>query len=310
MKKLLKIFLALLICGALFWLVDFSELAAALSLLTWQSFTYLMLISVLLVYISALKWGMFISALGQPVHAVKLSGYYLVGYFVNLLMPSYLGGDLVRSYLVGKKIGQHEAIAATVLERLTGLGAMLGLALACMWSVEGLSVEIKGAVCLMAFGFCTIIFACLSPVPIRFLERFSLTSPLVGHLKKIQGSFILVRGNPQLLFQTILLSLLFHTFTVVNTVATGIAIGWIDPPFFDLFVLLPLILVTAAIPLTPQGIGVQEGAFYFFLQLAGASPAQALSVALVLRAKTYVLALIGALILLFRKKSLEQKSGL
>ena len=60
---------------------------------------------------------------------LHLFNLYLVGYFVNLFMPSYLGGDLVRSWYAGKEIGQHEALAATILERYTGFVAMIVLAI-------------------------------------------------------------------------------------------------------------------------------------------------------------------------------------
>ena len=116
----------------------------------------------------------------------------------------------------------------------------------------------------------------------------------------MQQCLFLVKKKPQLLLKALALSFLFHSFTVFNTMATGWAIGWQAPPFLDLFVVLPLILVISALPLTPQGLGIQEGAFYFFLQHVGASPQQALSIALVLRAKTYVLALCGGVVLLWR----------
>ena len=89
---------------------------------------------------------------------------------------------------------------------------------------------------------------------------------------------------------------MYHTVTVVNTLAAAAAVGWSQPPVAELFVVLPLILLVGALPLTPNGLGIQEGAFFFFLCAVGASPAQALGVALVLRAKSYVLALFGWLV--------------
>jgi len=96
-----------------------------------------------------------------------------------------------------------------------------------------------------------------------------------------------------LLTKAIGLSLLFHTLTVVNTAAVAAAVGWTEVPWSDLFVVVPLILLVGAIPLSPQGLGIQEGAFLFFLESIGATSAQALGVGIVLRAKSYVLALLG-----------------
>jgi uncharacterized membrane protein YbhN (UPF0104 family) len=91
------------------------------------------------------------------------------------------------------------------------------------------------------------------------------------------------------------LSITFHLLTVVNTVAVATAVGWASPPWGDLFVVVPLILLVGAVPISPHGLGLQEGAFVFFLHSVGATTGQALAIALVLRAKSYVLALVGAL---------------
>jgi uncharacterized protein (TIRG00374 family) len=182
---------------------------------------------------------------------------------------------------------------------------MVALALVFMWLVPGVGLEVQGTIICLALGLVAIVAVCLADAPLRWVRSFRVFARLITSIEKLQVSFLLVKSKPQLLVKAMLLSLLFHTFTVVNTVATGIAIGWSNPPFLELFVVLPIILIVAALPLTPQGIGVQEGAFYFFLQLVGASPEQALSIALVLRAKTYVLALCGGLIFFCQRSAFQ-----
>jgi len=55
-------------------------------------------------------------------------------------------------------------------------------------------------------------------------------------------------------------------------------------------------------PLTPSGLGLQEGAFLFLLQRIGASHAQGLGVGLVLRAKVMLVAVIGGVLWLRVRK--------
>ena len=81
------------------------------------------------------------------------------------------------------------------------------------------------------------------------------------------------------------------------------AVGWENPPVWDLFVVLPLILLLAALPVAPSGLGLQEGAFYFFLHAVGANSGQALGVGIVLRAKSYAIAILGGLVWLRLRKS-------
>ncbi len=63
---------------------------------------------------------------------------------------------------------------------------------------------------------------------------------------------------------------------------------------FNFFVVLPIVLLIGAVPITPNGLGLQEGAYFFFLQQLGATPDQAVAISLALRAKAYLLAVIGA----------------
>ena len=97
------------------------------------------------------------------------------------------------------------------------------------------------------------------------------------------------------------LSILFHGTAVCNALLAGYVVGWTNARFFDMCVVLPLILLFGSIPISPSGLGVQEGAFYFFLQSIGASPSQSIATALILRIKVLLLAIGGGIILLFKR---------
>jgi uncharacterized membrane protein YbhN (UPF0104 family) len=132
-----------------------------------------------------------------------------------------------------------------------------------------------------------------SLVLIRFVARVPGGAALGPSIAKVQSAFKLVRGRSGLLFTTLALSFLFHLIAVLNTAVAAWAVGWVNVPLIELCVVVPLILIVGAIPVAPAGLGIQEGAFYFFLTGIGATPAQALMVGLVLRAKTYLLGVIG-----------------
>lgn len=301
--KALKYLFGLAILAALILFVDVGQLWHALSQLTMGALCYLGLLAVLLIYISALKWQYFLEALGSRVSAFHLFRLYMVGYFINLVVPSYVGGDAVRSWYAGKKVGQHEAATATILERYTGVVAMVVLALCFVWFVDLVTIEIKIAVVCVALGLVTVSLLALSPGLINQFERINQLGPILKHVRKIQSGFHLARKDKPLLIKAMILSFLFHTATVVNALAAAYAVGWFDPPIKDLFVVLPLILLIGALPIAPSGLGIQEGAFYFFLTGLGATPGQALGVGVVLRAKAYAVALLGGLIWLQVKRS-------
>lgn len=287
------IFLGLAILALLVWAVDWRELAGALAEMTLALAVLLLLLSVVLVYISALKWKIFLEVQGPAPNIGVLFRLYLVGYFVNLILPSYLGGDAVRSWYVGTRVGQHEAAAATILERYTGIVAMLILALVSASFSTLITWEMFAAVVVATLGLAGVTLAAIEMDRVPGLTKLLAKLRIEQHCRKVRAGLLLAGRNPKVLVQTLLLSLLFHTFTVANTIAAAHAVGWTNPPPVDLFVVLPLILVLGSIPLTPNGIGLQEGIFFYFLHALGASDAQALGVPIILRAKAYVLALFG-----------------
>jgi uncharacterized membrane protein YbhN (UPF0104 family) len=281
---------------ALLLSVDGTELIGALSQLSVPLGIYLLYISGVLIYLSALKWKLFLESFGCVVSLARLNALYYVGYFVNLILPSHLGGDAVRSWYLGKSVGQHEAFAATLLERLLGLVAMLGLALISIWFVPSASVAVRGAIVCMAVGLGLAVGCLLSPWCLAVVARLPRIGRFVVHLQKVQGVLRGAAANRAVLLKALVLSLLFHSITVVNTVAAAAAVGWFGVPYADLFVVLPIILLIGSLPITPSGLGLQEGAFLYFLTGLGATPAQALGVGVILRIKSYVLAAIGGLV--------------
>ena len=295
-KRLLKIIVSLAIFSLLFYLVDLKEIITSIGSLTPLTIFYLIMVSVLLVYLSAIKWSYFIDSFGLKVPVFHLFNLYLVGYFVNLLAPSYIGGDVARSWYVGKKIGQHNALTATILERYTGLVAMLGLATIFIWVVDLVTWPIRIVVLTAALGIVAITLMALSDRSIKIISKIRQLEPLIKHVIKIQDGLRLAKRDKPLLIKALLLSFLFHSFTVVNVLTAAAAIGWIDPPIIDLFVVLPLILLIGAIPLAPNGLGLQEGAYLYFLTGIGATPSQALAIGIILRAKGYILAILGGVV--------------
>ncbi|HMO02168.1 MAG TPA: lysylphosphatidylglycerol synthase transmembrane domain-containing protein [Oligoflexia bacterium] len=304
MKKVIKNGVALFILFFVLWLASPRDTLAALANLRALDILLLLLLSALLIGVSSYKWGLFLAEFGERPSFWRLFALYLMGYFVNIFAPSYLGGDLTRSYLVGKKLGQHQALSATILERYTGLLAMLFLALLFVWSDGKSTGGVKLSVVAIALLVAVSTVVALLPGTIFFSERFLPYGKIAArHLSRIQDLILLASAKRVLLLKAFLISLVFHSLTVLNTLVCAWAVGWDSVYWFDLYVVLPMILLIGALPVTPQGLGVQEGAFFYYLTAVGATPAQALGIALILRAKSYVLAVFGGLVAWFYKKN-------
>jgi uncharacterized protein (TIRG00374 family) len=86
------------------------------------------------------------------------------------------------------------------------------------------------------------------------------------------------KRNSHLLLTALLLCLPIHGLSFVTTYIIAKSLG-IDVSFFDVSVVLSLVWVITAVPITISGAGVRELSMIFFLSLFGvqAEPATALS---------------------------------
>src|SRR5438067_8467525 len=110
--------------GVLLWRVprfSFDEL-----LPDWNSDTALFLalaaaLTLAGIVLSTLRWRTVLAALDQPAKLRRLLSYNLAGLFVSNVLPTTIGGDVLRVSRLSKENGETAAsFASVVLERLTG----------------------------------------------------------------------------------------------------------------------------------------------------------------------------------------------
>ncbi len=302
-KAFLRYSLGIAVLGALLIYTDPISLISAFKDISLRDLALLALISFLLILVSVIKWQAFLTRLGITASIRRLFGLYLLGYFVNLLMPSVVGGDVVRSLYVGKGADRAHSVSATLLERYTGLMAMLLMAIVGVWWAPHVTAPIKVLVVAVTCGAILGSALLFSRRTTWLLGRFRAPERIVSMTRRIEDGLVLGMKDRGLVIRALLLSFVFHVLTVANTAAAGWAIGWENIPVAELFVVVPLILLVGAVPISPQGLGIQEGAFIFFLHTLGCTTSQALALALLLRAKSYVLALIGGVVWLMLRRT-------
>ncbi len=87
--------------------------------------------SVVSIAISVYKWRLLLGYLGYRRPYGSLLRLQLYGIFFNNILPTSIGGDAVRAYCVsrggttGGRIGLADAAASILVQRLTGLAALV-----------------------------------------------------------------------------------------------------------------------------------------------------------------------------------------
>lgn len=320
LKIILRVVLIGVIFFALIWFADLNQVVSAIKNVSVGYIAILFAIALLVIWISCVKWQVFVRASGHDASITALMKYYTIGYFFNLFFPSYIGGDIARSVHLGNELGNRkDAFMTTFLERFTGLVALCFLGMLFVLfgarATDGteLVVLLGGVVAILLTGMC--FNKKLNQLGFSILRYFvgflgeSLGSKVTKILNKIEQSMMFALGKPVLLVKAIFLSLVFHCIAVLNMYVAALAVGWEQPDIWGMFVVLPLILLIGMIPLTPNGLGIQEGAFLFFLERIGGTKAQGLGVGVLLRAKVMVIAILGGVIwLVVRRKTVVPSS--
>lgn len=298
-----RLILGILAIVILLYVIDVHTVVAALRDIRLIDLVYLLVLSIALVLVSVMKWRAFLERLGIQASIPHLFRLYLVGYFVNLIMPSSLGGDVVRSIYVGNNVDKVRAVSATLLERYTGLLAMVFMSLIAVFFAPQVTTQVRTLTFVVGFATLALTVALLTGQLVRLSALLRVPLKIHTKLERLQEGLHWGLSDRALLIRAAVLSISFHLLTIVNTAAVGHAVGWETIPWSDLLVVVPLILLVGAIPVSPQGLGIQEGAFLFFLHSVGATTGQALAIGLVLRAKSYVLAAVGGVMWLGLSKS-------
>jgi len=247
--KALRYLLGLAVLVALVCLADIRSVVTSLAYISLFDLFILIVLSFFLVLVSVIKWRIFLARLGIVATVTRLYRLYLVGYFVNLIMPSYLGGDVVRSLYIGANVDKVHAVSATMLERYTGLIAMISMALIALLFAPNIPMELTIVVICTALSLVVVSVALFRGYTAKLALCINIPERFVQILKKVEQSLRWGMIDRKLLLRAFLLSVTFHLLTILNTAAVGHAVGWVDIPWGDLFVVVPLILIVGALPI-------------------------------------------------------------
>ncbi len=328
------------ICFFIF-LVNFlkgAELISVFKNVDWFFFALSFLLVPIMLVASCMKWKIIFDGGGIKIPFSKLISIYLVGYFFSNLLPSNVGGDVVRTYYAGKETGNLSFSAVTVfVERFSGVIFLLILVCTAPFvvpSLRGNLYIIVPACCafillvIIAFllrlqsspkggkAFFNAIAALMEKAeqkatvkPLRFLmnrlHRFValFVAKLEKFFKELQRAFTSIKGDRGYLIKLTILTVLFYVLTWVNVYVAFLAFG-ANIDFLIMIALVPTIMFVAHLPVTLLGnLGFFESVFVFYFMFAGVPGEVTLAMGLLLRVKLIFLGVTGFIVYLFYRRT-------
>ncbi len=254
----------------------------------------------LLIWMSSWKWQVIMRAFGIRLSAGRCFGLYAVGYFFNTVLPTNVGGDVVRAYAVGKSSGRNaEAFSSVFVERFTGLAVLLISALAAfLLALRRLwDFWLNTALALSVIGFFLLLAAVVSPGLLRAFRRairVKAAQPVFDKLARFQEVTLSLRRHRGAFIFAMVNSFFFYVLAVVNVYVTALAFHS-GLSFADSVIVTPIIMVITMLPISIGGIGLAEWAYFFTFERFGIAGAVGLSTALLMRAKALLAGLGGGI---------------
>ena len=261
----------------------FAELVAGQK--QWQYLMLGLLATIIGMVLSFVRWSVIAQAAGIGLSVLEAIRLGAVGFGLSFVGPGAIGGDLFKAVAIARGREGQRAIAATTVfvDRFIGLFAWLLTA-----SMAILAFTIAGAapggvawlVCqatLVATGVAIVLAAVLFIPQIaneRLAERLA-TLPRTGKmLSQLLQAWRHYQNRPSLLAISLILSLIADAVMVVSFYCIALGLPFAAPSLIEHFFIVPINLISSALPLTPFGIGVREGVADLMYQGFGVPPGQ------------------------------------
>jgi len=246
--------------------------------------------------LSAWRWQRVLAVFDVPVRLRILFSHYLAGQFVGNVLPSTIGGDVLRVSRGAKTTGSSStAFASVALERLTGFVA---LPLLCFlgFALEPSLIEVDHAWIALAISVGTLtalaVILLLAASP-RLAGRFKDHDNWMRFMGAVHIGVHQLRRRPRLTAAVLGTALLYQASTVLTVWFATRALG-VSVPNAAILAFIPAVAMAQVIPISVGGFGVREGMLTLFLTPLGVSTGKAVGIGLLWYFIMLVVSLAGA----------------
>jgi len=253
--------------------------------------------------VAGLRWAKIAGQLGFSFPVPRAIRFSTIAAFFNQALPSTIGGDAMRVWLLGRT-DRHwkKAIYSVVVDRIAGVAFLALVVAACLpWSSDRILAP-EGRLAVLAIGLGGV--AAFPAIliggwwrPRGLLARWRLPR-MAFEIAAVARGALFGRRSMALIA---VCSIVVHLLTVASALSLARAIA-IAPNALDFLFLIPPVMLVAMIPISVGGWGIREGAMVVAFGYAGMEPSQALAVSVLMGCAGLVVGAIGGTIWLAERR--------
>ena len=220
----------------------------------------------------------------------------MIGLFFNQTLPSSVGGDAVRVWLVTREgVTLGKSFNVVLCDRVLGLVlliAVIGASLPKLYArIDDLTIRTVLSAIVVGGAVALALFLIVGERLVRLLDRWRITRPF----GKLANDFrrLFTQAGPMVVL--IGLSIAVHLLTVITValLAWGVEI---QVDVVDCLIVVPTVILILTLPISIAGWGVREGAMVAGFGLVGVAADDALALSVLYGLATLLIALPGGLV--------------
>ncbi len=296
MKKKWRLLGSLTLLAFLAWRLDWGRLAAAFARLDLGLWLAALLVYLLTQFVSAVRWQALARLVGFDGGWGRYVAYYYIGMLFNLVLPTSVGGDVVRAWYRARQQGagrRTAALLSVLADRVNGVLVLVALAaVAAACCTVPLPRWVLAAVAGVAAGSLAGV-ACLPLVP-----RLQRLLPGNARLQRLADGTRLYLQHGRVMAWVTALSVVVQGANVAVVWLVGEALGLPVPPLFY-GVMVPLVTLLTLLPVSVNGMGLREVGTVAMLAPLGIDAASAVTLSLLVFAVMSAASLSGLCFYLF-----------
>ncbi len=246
--------------------------------------------------LSSWRWQRVLRAFDVHVRLRTLVKHSLAGQFVGNVLPSTVGGDVLRVSRATTSTGSADvAFASIVIERLTGFVALplltvVGLALrpSLVSPAQAWIAPLIAVATIVALG--AILFVTAHP---QLAGRFASHGNAMRFVGAVHLGVDRLRREPRQAVGVLVAALAYQS-SVVAAVWCAVHTLGIDVPNAAVLAFVPAVAMAQVLPLSLSGLGIREGLLVLLLHPLGVPTGKAIGLGLLWYGMTLTVSLLGA----------------
>jgi hypothetical protein len=310
MRRILLSTIKILVSAALLYFAlrkaNFSDLASRIDVDSLGWIGLAIAVTLLQIFVGVLRWREVSAECGAPLGTMQAMRYNMIGAFFNQTLPSSIGGDAVRLWLVARAgAGWRAATYSIFVDRAIGLIALAIIIVASLpWSYSLIS-DSYGRSALLFVDFAALAggvgFLIVGKLPWPWLKTWWGTHHI--HACAVIANRVIFsrERGPAIAVLSILVHVLavVIAWCVVRSIAAPVLFG-------QIFQLIPPVMLITMLPISIAGWGVREATMGLAFGYAGLMTNEGINVSLLFGAVYFIVGAFGGLVWIFSAEKAAQ----